>query len=59
MLLPSGGGLIKVADQMDFDRNAIYGRVAGRGDWTRLSPLHFCTLFPLNIARHLHNGTLD
>ena len=46
VLLPSGGGLIKVADQMDFDRSAIYGRVAGRDDWTRLSPSHFLDPIP-------------
>jgi hypothetical protein len=30
---------------MDFDRNAIYGRVASRDDWIRLSPLQL--LYPI------------
>jgi hypothetical protein len=46
VLLPSGGGLIKTADQMDFDRIAIYGRVAGCDDWTRLSPSQFLNPVP-------------
>jgi len=46
VLLPSGGGLIKTADQMDFDRISIYGRVAGRDDWIRLSPSQFLNPVP-------------
>ena len=47
VLLPSGAGLIKTTeDQMDFDRTAIYGRVAGRDAWTRLSPSQFLNPLP-------------
>jgi hypothetical protein len=57
VLLPSWGVLIKTADQMDFDRIAIYGRVAGRDDWTRLSPSQFLNpvpaeFFPLLAQRY-------
>ena len=31
---------------MDFDRTAIYGRVAGRDAWTRLSPSQFLKPLP-------------
>jgi hypothetical protein len=46
VLLPSGGETIKTADQMDFGRIAIYGRVAGRDAWTRLSPSQFLNPLP-------------
>jgi hypothetical protein len=46
VLLPSGAGLIKMADQMDFDRTAIYGRVVGHDAWTRLSPSQFLNPLP-------------
>ena len=49
VLLPSGAGLIKTADQMDFDRTAIYGRVAGRDDWTRLCPSRFLNPVPADF----------
>ena len=42
VLLPSGGGRIKTTeDQMDLGRTSIYGKVAGRDAWTRLSPPEF------------------
>jgi hypothetical protein len=46
VLLPSWGETIKTADPMDFDRTAIYGRVAGRDAWTRLSPSQFLNPLP-------------
>jgi hypothetical protein len=47
VLLPSGAGRIKTAeDQVDFDRTAIYGRVAGRDSWTRLMPSQFLNPVP-------------
>ena len=59
VLLPSGAGLIKTADQMDFDRTAIYGRVAGRDDWTRLFPSQFLNPVPAEFFPRSHNGTSD
>ena len=50
VLLPSGAGRIKAAeDQMDFVKTAIYGRVAGRETWTRLSPSKFLNPVPLEF----------
>jgi len=47
VLLPSGAGRIKTTgDQIDFNRAAIYGRVAGRDAWTRLSPSQFLNPIP-------------
>ena len=47
VLLPSGGGRIKVTeDQMDLGRTSIYGKVAGRDAWTRLSPTEFLGPIP-------------
>jgi hypothetical protein len=47
LLLPSGGGTIKTTeDQMDFGRLVIYGRVADRDAWTRLSPPKFLSPIP-------------
>jgi|GraSoi_2013_60cm_1033757.scaffolds.fasta_scaffold00851_5 hypothetical protein len=42
VLLPPGGTRIKTTeDQMDLGRISIYGKVAGRDAWTRLSPPKF------------------
>jgi hypothetical protein len=47
VLLPSGGGTIKTTeDQIDLDRRRIYGRVAGGGAWTSLSPTQFLDPIP-------------
>jgi hypothetical protein len=47
VLLPTGGGRIKTTeDQMDFGRLVIYGRVADRDAWTRLSPPEFLSPIP-------------
>jgi hypothetical protein len=47
VLLPTGGGRIKTTeDQMDFGRLVIYGRVADRDAWTRLSPPKFLGPIP-------------
>jgi hypothetical protein len=47
VILPGGGGRIKTTeDQMDFGRISIYGRVAGRDAWTRLSPPKFLSPIP-------------
>jgi hypothetical protein len=47
VLLPSWAGRIKTTeDQIDFNRTAIYGRVAGRDAWTRLSPSQFLNPVP-------------
>jgi hypothetical protein len=57
LLLPSGGGRVKTTeDQMDLGRISIYGRVAGRDAWTRLSPPKFLSPIPAEffspIAQH-------
>jgi hypothetical protein len=47
VLLPSGGGTIKTTgDQMDLGVTSIYGKVAGRDAWTRLSPPEFVSPIP-------------
>ena len=47
VLLPSGGGRINTSgDQMDLYRISIYGKVAGRDAWTRLSPPKFVSPIP-------------
>ena len=47
VLLPSGGVRINTTgDQMDLGRTTIYGKVAGRDGWTRLSPLEFLSPIP-------------
>jgi hypothetical protein len=46
VLLPSGAGTVKLTERnIDFYTTAIYGRVAGRDDWIRLSPPEF--LYPI------------
>ena len=47
VLLP-GAGVIRLTqdDKIDFTRPAIYGRAAGRGAWTRLSPVQFLQPLP-------------
>jgi hypothetical protein len=46
VLLP-GAGVIKLTqDKIGFTRPAIYGRAAGGGDWTRLSPLQLLQPLP-------------
>ena len=59
VLLPSGAETIKTADQMDFDRIAIYGRVVGHDDWTRLFPSQFLSPVPPNFSPRSQNGTSD
>jgi hypothetical protein len=47
VLLPSGGGRINTTgDQMDLGRTSIYGKVAGRDTWTRLSLPEFLSPIP-------------
>jgi hypothetical protein len=50
VLLPSGGGTVKTtADQIDCNRTAIYGRLAGHEAWIRLSPWQFFHPIPVEF----------
>ena len=54
VLLPTGSGRIKTTeDQMDFVRTSIYGRVADRDAWTRLSPPKFLSPIPAEFFSQL------
>lgn len=47
VLLPAGGGRINTTgDRLDLGRTSIYGKVAGRDAWTRLSLLEFLSPIP-------------
>jgi len=47
VLLPAGAGKIKTAEnQLDFEQTAIYGKAAGRDEWTRLVPSQFLDPIP-------------
>jgi len=62
VVLPSGGGRTQTTgDQMDLGRTSIYGKVAGRDAWIRLSPPKFLSpllpeFFPTLVQRYFGLG---